>query len=37
VYVNLAYEYRRPGSGADDTALRSAVTDLVTGTRTGYG
>jgi hypothetical protein len=37
VYVNLAYEYRRPGGAADDTALRSAVTDLVTGTRTGYG
>jgi YD repeat-containing protein len=37
VYVNLAYEYRRPGSAADDTALRSAVTDRVTGTRTGYG
>jgi YD repeat-containing protein len=36
VYVNLAYEYRKPGSAADDIPLRSAVTDVVTGRRTAY-
>ena len=36
MYVNLAYEYRKPGSAADDTPLRSAVTDVVTGKRTAY-
>ena len=36
VYVNLAYEYRRPGSAVDDIPLRSAVTDQVSGERTAY-